>query len=105
MASSKEYLNFILDQLSLMDGITPRAMMGAYMIYIFGKIAAYVCDDRFLVKIVPSSEALMPDARREPPYPGAMDMLVVENVDDREFLKQLFEAMYPELPEPKKKKK
>lgn len=105
MASSKEYLNFILDQLSLMDGITHRAMMGEYMIYISGKIAAYVCDDRFLVKIVPSSEALMPDARREPPYPGAKDMLVVENVDDREFLKQLFEAMYPELPEPKKKKK
>ena len=105
MASSTAYLNFILDQLSLMDGITPRAMMGEYMIYIFGKIAAYVCDDRVLVKIVPSSEALMPDARREPPYPGAKDMLVVENVDDREFLKQLFEAMYPELPEPKKKKK
>lgn len=105
MATSKEYLNFILDQLSLVDGITYRAMIGEYIIYHHGKITAYICDDRLLVKIVPSSTRMMPNARREPPYEGAKEMLLVESVDDREFLKALFEAMYPELPEPKKKRK
>ena len=105
MATSKDYLTFILDQLSEIDGITHRQMMGEYIIYHHGKIAAYLCDDRLLVKILPSTTALMPDTRREPPYEGAKDMLLVENVDDREFVKNLFEAMSPELPEPKPKKK
>ncbi len=103
MATSKEYLAFILDQLILLDGITHRPMMGEYVIYHCGKIAAYLCDDRLLVRILPSTTKLMPDARKELPYEGAKDMLLVENVDDREFLKKLFEAMYPELPERKKK--
>lgn len=103
MATSKEYLAFILDQLSLIDGITSRMMMGEYMIYHHGKIAAYLCDDRLLVKILPSTMRMLPDARKEPPYEGAKDMLLVENVDDRRFLKALFEAMYPELPERRKK--
>lgn len=103
MATSKEYLAFILDQLSLSNGITYRMMMGEYMICHHGKIAAYLCDDRLLVKILPSTIKLLPDARKEPPYEGAKDMLLVENVDDREFLKVLFEAMYPELPDRQKK--
>lgn len=103
MATSKEYLVFILDRLSRIDGITYRMMMGEYMIYHQGKLAAYLCDDRLLVKILPSTEKLLPDAPKEPPYEGAKDMLLVENVDDRAFLKTLFEAMYPELPERKKK--
>ena len=103
MATSKDYLAFILDQLSEIDGITHRMMMGEYMIYHHGKIAAYLCDDRLLVKILPSTETLLPDAPKEPPYEGARDMLLVENVDDRSFLKNLFETMYPELPEKKKK--
>ena len=105
MASSKEFLAFVLDQLSMLDGITHRSMMGEYMIYHHGKLAAYLCDDRLLVKILPSTERFLPDARKEPPYEGAKDMILVENVDYREFLKALFEAMYPELPEPKKRKK
>ena len=104
MATSKEYLAFILDQLSDVDGITHRQMMGEYIIYINGKIAAYLCDDRLLVKPVPSAVQLMPNATYEPPYDGAKDMLLVDNVDDRAFLKELFEAMYDELPNPKKKK-
>ena len=104
MATSKEYLNFILDQLSELDGISHRRMMGEYIIYHHGKIAAYLCDDRLLVKILPSTTALMPDASHELPYEGAKEMLLVDNVDDREFLKLLFEAMYLELPEPKNKK-
>ena len=104
MSASKDYLNFILDQLSEVDGVTFRPMMGEYIIYIDGKTAAYVCDDRLLVKPLPAAERLMPDAKREPPYDGAKDMLLVENVDDRAFLKTLFTAIYPNLPMPRSKK-
>ena len=105
MATGKDYLAFILEQLSAVEGITHRQMMGEYMLYHHGKLAAYLCDDRLLVKLLPSAETLLPDAPQEPPYPGAKPMLLVENVDDREFLKALFDAMYPELPEPKKRRK
>lgn len=102
MATSKEYLNFILDQLSELDGITAKPMMGEYIIYYYGRIAAYLCDGRLLVKPVPSAVKMMPDAKLEPPYDGAKDMLLVDNVDDRDFLTELFEAMYDELPMPRK---
>lgn len=105
MASSKEYLAFILDQLSGLGGISSRAMMGEYILSYRGKIAAYLCDDRLLVKPVAAARALLPNAPMEPPYEGAKDMLLVENVDDREFLTTLFDAMYDQLPEPKTKKK
>ena len=105
MASSKEYLIYILDQLSELEGITYRPMMGEYIIYYNGKIAAYLCDDRLLVKPVPSAVRLLPDAKYEPPYEGAKDMILIEAVDDRAFLTRLFSSMLDELPEPKKKKK
>lgn len=105
MASSKEYLEFILEQLSETEYISHRAMMGEYIIYYKGRIAAYICDDRLLVKPVEAAKAMMPQARYEPPYEGAKDMLLVENVDDRQFLNCLFRAMYEQLPEPKPKKK
>jgi len=104
MASSKEYLYFILDQLSELEGISYHAMMGEYILYYREKIAAYICDDRLLVKPVSSAAALMPDAPRQRPYEGANEMLLVENVDDKDFLMTLFQAIYPELPAPKKKK-
>lgn len=104
MASSKEYLAFVLDQLSGLDGISWRAMMGEYILCHRGKIAAYICDDRLLVKPVEAAKKLMPDAPTEPPYEGAKNMLLVENVDDREFLTTLFETMFHQLPEPKSKK-
>lgn len=103
MASSKEYLDFILEQLSLLDEISYRAMMGEYIIYYRGKIVGGIYDDRFLVKPTKSATALMPEATLELPYEGAKEMILVEEVDNREFLKELFEAMYPELPAPKKK--
>lgn len=102
MATSKEYLNFILDQLSGLEDIVYRQMMGEYIIYYNGKIAAYLCDDRLLVKILPGTTALLPDAPHEPPYDGAKDMLLVENVDDRCFLEALFRTIEPELPMPKR---
>ena len=105
MASSKDYLQFILEQLSGLPDITYRMMMGEYMIYYQGKLAAYICDDRLLVKPLESVKRLLPDAPMEPPYEGAKDMVLVEDVDNSEFLKELFEAMYDELPLPKPKKK
>lgn len=105
MASSKDYLDYILEQLSDLEDITYRSMMGEYMLYYKGKIIAYICDDRLLVKPVKAAKNLLPDAPMEPPYQGAKDMLLVEEVDDRRFLKELFLAMYEELPMPKPKKK
>lgn len=104
MSTSKDFLTYILDNLSGLDGITCRQMMGEYMIYYHGKIVSYLCDNRMLVKLVPSALRLLPEAPHEPPYEGAKDMILVENVDDRDFLEQLFTEMLPELPEPKKKK-
>lgn len=103
MASSKEYLEFIIEQLSLLEDITYKAMMGEYIIYYRGKIVGGIYDDRFLVKQTKSSLKLMPDADLELPYEGAKEMLMVDEVDNKEFLKELFDAMYPELPAPKKK--
>ena len=104
MASSKEYLDFILEQLSMLDGITWRGMMGEYIIYYQGKIVGGIYDDRFLVKPTKSALAMMPEADREIPYEGAKEMLLVDNVDSREFLRDLIEAMAEELPVPRRKK-
>ncbi|MDO4941553.1 MAG: TfoX/Sxy family protein [Lachnospiraceae bacterium] len=105
MASSKEYLDFILGQLSDLEDITYRKMMGEYIIYYQGKIIGGIYDDRFLVKQVAGAKKLMPDALLELPYEGAKEMLLVDDVDNREFLKELLNAMYDELPAPKKKKR
>ena len=94
MASSKEYLEYILDQLSDLDDISYRAMMGEYIIYYRGKVVGGIYDDRFLIKPLKSAMALMPDADLELPYEGAKPMLLVDDVEDREFLRELLEAMY-----------
>ena len=104
MASSKEYLDFILEQLSPLDDITFRQMMGEYIIYYRGRIIGGIYDDRFLVKPVKPALAMMPDAERQLPYEGAKEMLLVSNVDDREFMCSLLDAMFPELPAPKNNK-
>jgi TfoX domain protein len=104
MASDKDYLEFVLEQLSVLNDISHRAMMGEYIIYYRGKIVGGIYDNRFLVKPVDAAKKLMPDAPFELPYKGAKEMLLVEELDNREFLKELIEAMYEELPETKKKK-
>ena len=103
MSSSKDYLEYILDQLSELDDITYRAMMGEYIIYFHGKVIGGIYDDRFLVKPVKSALAMMPDADMELPYEGAKEMLLVDDVENRAFLRELLEAMYDELPAPKKR--
>ena len=104
MASHKEYLDFILEQISELEEITYRAMMGEYIIYYRGKIVGGIYDDRLLVKPVKSAISLMPDANYELPYEGAKEMLSVNDVDNKDFLTRLFNAMYNDLPAPKKKK-
>ena len=105
MASSKDYLDFILEQLSDLEEISYRSMMGEYIIYYRGKIIGGIYDDRFLVKSVRSAIALMPNAKYELPYDGAKEMLLVDDVDNKEFLTGLLNSMYDELPVPKPKKK
>lgn len=103
MASSKEYLEYILDQLSELEDISSRPMMGEYILYYKGKVIGGIYDDRFLVKPVKSAKKLMPDAQSELPYEGAKEMLLVDDVENKAFLKELLEAMYDELPAAKKK--
>ena len=103
MASTKEYLDFILEQLSDLDEISFRAMMGEYIIYYRGKVVGGIYDDRFLIKPVKSAVAMMPDAEMELPNEGAKEMLLVDDVENREFLYELLEMMYDELPVPKKR--
>ena len=105
MASSKEYLNFILGQLSELEDITYRAMMGEHIIYYRGKIIGGIYDDRFLVKSVKSAIEYMSNAEYELPYGGAKEMLLVDDVDNKEYLTGLFNSMYKELPAIKTKKK
>ena len=104
MASSKEYLDFILKQLSELDDVTYRTMMGEYIIYYRGKIVGGIYDDRLLVKPTKSAMTMMPNADMDLPYEGAKEMLLVDDVDNKEFLRELLETMYEELPAPKKKR-
>ena len=101
MASSKEYIDFVLEQC---NGLSARAMMGEYVLYYGGKVVGGVYDNRLLIKPTPSAKALMPNAEYQLPYEGAKEMLLVEDIENRDFLRQLFEAMYEELPKPKKRK-
>ncbi len=105
MASTKGYMEYVMEQLSALEGAACRAMMGEYVLYCQGKVFGGIYDDRLLVKQTPSALAMMPSAARELPYPGGREMLLVDDVDDRAFLTALVEAMLPELPAAKGKKK
>ena len=105
MASSKEYTDFIIEQLAGLDEITARKMMGEYILYYREKVIGGIYDNRFLVKPTKSAREKMPDAPLELPYEGAKPMLLVDNVENRDFLKELVLAMYEELPESNKKRK
>lgn len=105
MASSKEYLQFILEQLSNLEEISYRAMMGEYVVYYRGKIVGGIYDDRLLVKPTKSAVSYMPTTSYAVPYEGAKPMLLVDEVDDKDFLTGLFHSMYDDLPTPKPPKR
>ena len=98
MASKKEYLDFVLDQLSGLEGISYRAMMGEYLLYYNDKLFGGIYDDRFLVKVTASSLELLPDAPQEMPYDGAKPMLLITEIDNKNYLRELILAMYEDLP-------
>lgn len=104
MASSKEYLDYVLEQLSELNDIAYRAMMGEYIIYYRNKVVGGIYDDRFLVKNIKAAVEMMPEAELQLPYEGAKEMLLVDDIENKGFLRELFEAMYDELPAPKRKK-
>ena len=97
MSSTQDYCDFVLDQLSLLSDITIRKMMGEYVFYYKGKVFGGIYDNRFLVKPVEAAKKMMPDAHLEVPYPGGKKMLLVEDIDNREFLKKLVESMVSDL--------
>ncbi len=105
MATGKQYIDYISEQLKTLDGRVCRSMMGEYLLYYKGRLAGGVYDERLLIKPVPSAKEYMPDAEEEIPYDGAKPMLLVDNTDDSEFLCGLFNAIYQDLPEPKTKNK
>ncbi|MBO7506882.1 MAG: TfoX/Sxy family protein [Paludibacteraceae bacterium] len=105
MPTSKSYADFILEQLSGLPEIASRQMMGEYILYYRDKVIGGIYDDRFLVKPVKAAREKMPEAPYQLPYEGAKEMLLVDNVDNRDFLADLITSMYDELPEAKKKKK
>lgn len=104
MSSSNQYLDFVLDLLGELDGVAHRKMMGEYVLYYRGKVIGGIYDDRFLLKVTPASERLLPEAPRAIPYEGAKEMLLVE-VEDRDVLRDVVDAMWEELPAPKKRNK
>ena len=104
MASTKDYLDYVLEQLSGLEDISYRAMMGEYVLYYQGKVFGGIYDNRFLVKPVKSAAELMPEAPYELPYEGGKKMLMVEDIEDRELMEKLLNAMVDELPAPKKRK-
>ena len=104
MASTNQYLEFVLDLLGELDDVAHRKMMGEYVLYYRSKVVGGIYDDRFLLKVTPESERLLPEAQRATPYEGAKEMLLVE-VEDRDTLHDVVDAMWQELPAPKKKKK
>ncbi len=105
MASSKDYLLFVLDCLSEVEGISYRRMMGEYVLYMHGKVAAFICDDRLLVKNVPAAHRVLQNPPMQKLFEGSKDMIFIEDVENMALMAELFEAIYPELPEPKPKKR
>ena len=104
MSSTEQYLDFVLDLLGELEDVAHRKMMGEYILYYRGKVIGGIYDDRFLLKVTPASSRLLPEAPRAIPYEGAKEMLLVE-VEDRDVLRDVVDAMWVEVPAPKKRNK
>lgn len=104
MASHEQYLQYILDQLSLLQDITYRKMMGEYLIYYQDKLIGGIYDDCFLLKPVPILLSFIKKPLYKKPYPHAKKMIWLKELDDKEFLAVLIRDMYESLPVKKKRK-
>ena len=104
MSSTEQYLDFVLDLLGELEDVAHRKMMGEYVLYYRGKVIGGIYDDRFLLKVTPASSRLLPEAPRAIPYEGAKEMLLVE-VEDRDVLRDVVDAMWVEVPAPTKRNK
>lgn len=104
MSSSEEYREYVLELLSGLEEVSYRKMMGEYVLYYRSKVVGGIYDDRFLLKVTPASERLLPEAPRAIPYEGAKEMFLVE-VEDRDALRDVVDAMWEEVPAPKKRNK
>lgn len=107
MASSKEHVDYVIEQLNIAtDGnVSSRAMMGEYVVYYRDKVIGGIYNDRLLVKVTKASQEMLAKAPLEIPYQGAKEMFKIEDPEDHTFIAALFEAMYPELPARKPKKR
>ena len=103
MPSTREYLDFVMDQLSELDDVSYRAMMGEYVIYYRGKVVAGIYDDRFLVKPTPGARRILPNAPMEIPYPGGKAMIMIEDIENRDLMRHVLNAIYADLPISKRK--
>lgn len=102
MASSKDLLEFVLEQLSILPDITYRAMMGEFIIYYRGKIIGGIYDNRLLIKPTSSALKIMPNAKMEMPYPKGKPMIMIPDIENPELLEMVFNAVYNELPDKRK---
>lgn len=106
MATSKEFHDFVMENLSRAGIVTSRKMMGEYLVYFDGRLAGNICDNRLLLKQTEASVRLLPDAEKEYPYEGSKTlMLVVDDFENESLMRQIIEEMYRQLPEPSGKKR
>lgn len=97
MATTKDYLQYILDQISDLDNITYRQMMGEYILYYNWKIIWWIYDNRLLLKPTNKVKELINNLEMQIPYPWAKEMIYVDNVDNSDYLKELINKTYNEL--------
>lgn len=105
MATSKEYIDYVLECLNHIEGISVRQMFGDYGLYMFKRVMGFVCDDQVFLKVLPgSARVLGEDAPTGESYPGSKPYYLIEDLEDDEKMEQLFRALYQDVPEPKPKK-
>lgn len=105
MATSKEFHDYVLENLRRAGVVSTRKMMGEYLVYFGDRLAGNICDNRLLLKQTEASLRLLPDAEKEYPYKGSKTlMLLVEDFENEGLMRQIIEEMYFQLPEPSQKK-
>ncbi len=105
MASSKDFLDFVLDQINHAGEISAKMMFGEYGVYSDGKLFGLVCDNQLFIKPTEGGRKFIGDVVEAPPYEGAKLSFLIENLENSDWLSELVRITVKELPEPKPKKK